>query len=458
MGSRQWFLRLLLPAGVALGAVADARGDGAEFKAGVAVKVITPTEPIWMAGYGNRTKPAEGKLHDLYVKALTLEDRAGTKLVLITSDLLGFPRSLSEDVASAIQRRTGLARERLLFTSSHTHCGPVVRQTLIDAYPLTPEQLPPLEKYAARLQQELIELIEAALRDLKPARLSVGMGQAGFAVNRREVTPRGIINGTNPGGPVDHTVPVLRVESDGKLRAVVFGYACHNTTLSFLQWCGDYAGFAQAALEEKHPGAVAFFWMGCGADANPLPRGKVELCEKYGKELARAVDDVLGQDMVPVTGTLAARYATIPLPLAPLPPKEKWQADALSKAHGIRNRAVRLLKLLEKDGKLEDHYPHYPIAVWRLGDKVLWIALGGEVVVDYSRRLKKELAWPRAVWVTGYANDVMAYIPSERVLQEGGYEGDTAMVGYGLPTKWAPGIEERIVRKVQELVRDVNPK
>src|SRR4029077_19003681 len=123
-----------------------------------------------------------------------------------------------------------------LFTSSHTHCGPVVRQTLIDAYPLPPEQLPLLEKYAAGLQQDLIDVIEAALKDLKPARLSVGMGQAGFAVNRREVTPRGIINGTNPGGPVDHSVPVLRVETDGKLRAVGFGYACHNTTLSFLQW------------------------------------------------------------------------------------------------------------------------------------------------------------------------------------------------------------------------------
>src|SRR5207247_2581367 len=132
--------------------------------------------------------------HDLYVKALALEDRSGTRLVLITSDLLGFPRGLSDDVATAIQRRTGLTRERLLFTSSHTHCGPVVRQTLIDAYPLPPEQLPLLEKYVIRLEQDLIDVIDAALKDLKPARLSVGVGQAGFAVNRREVTPRGIIN------------------------------------------------------------------------------------------------------------------------------------------------------------------------------------------------------------------------------------------------------------------------
>ncbi len=444
--------------GLWLSQVLGAFADDSGYKAGVAARVITPTEPLWMAGYGNRNKPAEGKLHDLFVKALALEDSRGYKLVLVTSDVLGFPRDLSEDVADEIGRRHGLTRDQLLFTSSHTHCGPVVRQNLIDAYPLTPEQLPPLERYAARLQQELIDVVGAALKDLRPATLSVGAGQAGFAVNRREVTPRGIINGTNSGGPVDHSVPVLRVESDGKLRAVAFGYACHNTTLSFLQWCGDYAGFAQAELEAKHPGASALFWMGCGADANPLPRGKVELCEKYGKELARAVDDVLRRDMVAVRGDLAARYATILLPLAPLPPIEKWQADALSKAHGVRNRALRLLKLVEKDGKLDDHYPRYPVAVWRLGDQLTWVALGGEAVVDYSLRLKKDLAGPRKVWVTAYANDVMAYIPSERVLTEGGYEGDTSMIPYGLPAKWAPGIEERIVGKVQALVREVDAK
>jgi hypothetical protein len=432
--------------------------DPASYKAGVAARIITPTEPIWMAGYGNRTKPAEGKLHDIYVKALALEDRAGTKLVLITSDLLGFPRSLSEDVANEIQRRTGLTRERLLFTSSHTHCGPVVRTTLIDAYPLTPEQLPPLQQYAARLQQDVIDVIEAALKDLKPARLSIGVGQAGFAVNRREERPGGaVINGRNPGGPVDHSVPVLRVDTEGKLRAVAFGYACHNTSLAFYQWCGDYAGFAQAALEAKHPGAIALFWMGCGADANPLPRGKVELCEKYGNELAHAVDDVLGQSMTPLAGNFAARYATISLPFDTLPPKDKWQAESLNKGHGVRNRAVRLLKILEKDGKLDDRYPDYPVAVWRLGDQLLWVSLGGEVVVDYSMRLKKDLGGLRTVWVTGYANDVMAYIPSARVLGEGGYEGDTSMIGYGLPAKWAPGIEARIVEKVKQLVKEVSP-
>jgi hypothetical protein len=91
--------------------------------------------------------------------------------------------------------------------------------------------------------------------------------------------------------------------------------------------------------------------------------------------------------------------------------------------------------------------------VWRFGDQLTWVALGGEVVIDYNRRLKKELGGKGPVWVTGYANDVMAYIPSERVLKEGGYEGDTSQVPYGMPAKWGPGIENKIVAKVLDLAK-----
>src|SRR5207249_10161500 len=133
---------------------------------------------------------------------------------------------------------------------------------------------------------------------LKPARLSFGQGTARFAVNRRNnreaEVPKLLGQGATLRGPVDHDVPVLRVTTpDGKPRAVVFGYACHNTTMQFYQWCGDYAGFAQQYLEEKHAGAMALFWIGCGGDANPLPRSKIELCQKYGRQLADAVVKVL---------------------------------------------------------------------------------------------------------------------------------------------------------------------
>src|SRR5262249_14974987 len=118
----------------------------------------------------------------------------------------------------------------------------------------------------------------------------------------------------------------------------------------------------------------------------------------------------------------------------------------------LRSRAKRMLQTLDDGGKIDDHYPAYPIQVWRLGDQLVWIALGGEVVVDYDLRLKKELGKGRPLWVMAYANDVMAYMPSLRVLKEGGYEGKDAMVYYGQPAKWGTEVEEKIIRKVHELV------
>jgi neutral ceramidase len=437
------------------GHMATAAPKPAEWKVGVAVQIITPEQPMWMAGYANRNKPAEGKLTELYVKALALEDPHGSRLVLLSSDLVGIPRSLSAPVAAEVQKRTGLPRERLMLTVSHTHCGPVLRDSLPTMYDMPPNEAAKIGPYTDKLKDWMIDVILHALADLKPARLSFGKGTARFAVNRRKPTDKGFINAANPDGPVDHAVPVLRVDTpNGQLRAVVFGYACHNTTLQFYQWCGDYAGFAQKYLEDKHPGATALFWMGCGADANPLPRGTVELCKKYGRELADAVEDTLAGHLTPVAGASAATYTTIALPFDKLPSRAQWELERRSKQHSVRNRAEHYLKMLDRGDKIDNQYRYYPIQTWRLGE-LIWIALGGEVVVDYSLRLQRELGRDRPLWITGYANDVMAYIPSLRVLQEGGYEGDTSMIPYGMPAKWGPEIEEKILAKVREQVKKV---
>lgn len=446
---------LALALGFALASHATA-ADAPAYKAGVASKVITPNGAMWMAGYASRNKPAEGKHHELYAKALCVEDATGTRLVLVTTDLIGIPRALGEAVAAEVEKKHGLKRDRLILSSSHTHSGPVVRENLVDMYPLTKEMAAKVDEYTQKLQRDLVALIGESLKELKPAALKYGAGKATFAVNRREPTEKGIINGRNPAGPVDHTVPVLAVEVEGKPIAVVFGYACHNTTLSGYEWCGDYAGFAQIELQKALPGATAMFWTGCGADANPLPRGNVKLCEEYGKELAKATADAL-KTAKPITGNFATKYETIPLKFDVLPTKQQLTADALSKTLAVQKRAERLLKELDATGKIADTYSHYPVQVWAVGDQVLWVALGGEVVIDYNLRLKKDVPTSRALWVMGYANDVMAYIPSARVLKEGGYEADSSQIYYGMPAKWSPAIEDAIVAKVKELAHAVAP-
>jgi hypothetical protein len=426
----------------------------AKFKAGLAKVVITPEKNIWMAGYASRTKPAESKLQDLYAKALVIEDARGKRVVLVTTDLLGMPRALTSEICEHANKSYGLKREQIIFNSSHTHTGPVLASSLAGAYDLDAEQTKAIADYTHQLKGQLIALIGQAIRDLSPAQLSFGRGTAPFAMNRRQMTADRMIIGVNRDGVVDREVPVLSVKSsDGKMRGVVFGYACHNTTLTgeFYQYSGDYSGFAQEAVEKAHQGVMALFVAGCGADINPYPRSKLELAQQHGETLARSVEEVLSGSMTPVNGPVKSAIGVVSIPFAPPPSKEEFQARLNDNNVFRRRHAERMLQRIERDGRLISDYP-YTIQVFQVGDLKL-IGLAGEVVTDYSLRLKRELGGN--VWVAGYSNDLCSYIPSSRMYQEGGYEVIDSMIYYDLPGPYTPEIEDQIIRKVHELIRKI---
>lgn len=424
-----------------------------EWKAGVATVAVTPSQPMWMAGYASRTKPSDGVLSELHAKALVLEDSTGNRAVIVTTDLIGTPRSLRQQVAQQVHEHYKLNPAGLLLNCSHTHCSPVVRDDLEMSvmYPLDAEQRQRVESYFVELRDKLIAVIGLAIEDLKPANLSYSHARCSVAMNRRLPSPEGFQNSPYPDGPVDHDVPVLRVEApDGKLRAVAFGYACHNTTTALLQFNADYAGFAQTEIEKAHPGATALFVMGCGGDQNPYPRGKIEWAITHGKTLATAVEAALLPKPKPIRGPLKFALKEIDLPFEPVT-RDALLTQRESKDLFERRRVEALLAEHDKNGKIREAYP-FPVQVLQFGSDLTMVTLGGEVVIDYALRLKRELGQTPA-WVAGYSNDVMAYIPSERVLKEGGYEGGGAMRYTNLPGPWKPGVENQIVDTVRELTQ-----
>lgn len=443
---------------IALSALARCEVAVAEtWKAGAAKIAITPDKPIWMSGYASRNRPAQGKVHDLWARALLLEDPSGQRLLFITLDLVGIDRGFSLATRAALRAKHGLDATHVALLSSHTHSGPVVGTNLRAMYFLDDEQHKLVDQYTNDLRDKIVRVAGDALARLAPADIAWGTGTAGFAVNRRNnqesEVPRLRAEGKLV-GPQDHDVPVLAVRTtDGQLQAVLFGYACHATVLDGYDWCGDYPGFAQAYLEQSHPGAVALFFAGCGADQNPLPRRQLALADQYGKELADAVSKLLRSEMHPLAGPAAATYREIELPFAQLPSREQWLEAANSDNRYEASRAKLLLQRLELESSISATYP-YPVQTWKLGDGPVLVTLGGEVVVDYALRLKRQLKAP-ALWVAGYANDVMAYIPSRRVLQEGGYEGGGAMVYYGQPAPWGASVEDLIVAEVERQALDL---
>ena len=140
----------------------------------------------------------------------------------------------------------------------------------------------------------------------------------------------------------------------------------------------------------------------------------------YGRILATSVDLVLHSKMKPVAGPLRAAFERVDIPFEKAPATSELRSRLKHTDSNIRTQAERMLRVLERDGKLPGHYG-YPIQVWQFGPNLKFIALGGEAVVDYSLRLKGEHGW-EDTWVAAYCNDVFGYVPSARVLKEGGYE------------------------------------
>ncbi len=448
------FLWILLGIAAAELPARPVAADG--WKAGAAKQKITPQAPMWMAGYGARNHPATGFLNDLYAKALVLEDERGTRVAIVTLDLVGIGPDLAAPIAAQIESNYRLPRSHVALCCSHTHSGPVVGRNLRTLHydQVDDTQKQQLDRYAAQLQRDVVELVGSAVDAMTPCQLSWGQGTAAFAVNRRNNkepdAPRLRAAGELV-GPFDHDVPVLKiVDPAGALKAVLFGYACHATVLDGYDWSSDYPGFAQSELEARHPGATALFFAGCGADQNPLPRRKVELASQYGRELAEAVDAVLQKKLEGISGNLEVGWTQIPLELAKVPSREDIEKDAQAADRYVAARAKLYLERLAAGEPIAGTYP-YPIQIWRLGPKLTFVALGGEVVVDYALRIKQELGEDRT-WVAGYSNDVMAYVPSRRVLAEGGYEGGGAMVYYSLPSPWAPSVEGAIIDAVRATV------
>jgi hypothetical protein len=433
------------------------KGDAAPaplpvWKAAATSVKITPEKPMWMAGYASRKTPSDGVVQDLHAKCLVLEDAKGKRLVILTMDLIGIPASLRQGVEEAAQKKHGLPPESIVMNASHTHCGPEFRIGAWRYLEGMDHKVAEAEEYGKLLLERLTQLMDDGIAKLAPAQVHHNRARCGFAMNRRLPSRLGYKNSPYPDGPVDHDVPVLEVSSaDGKqLVAVLFGYACHNTTLGIQQFCGDYAGFAQEELEKAHPGSVALFMTGCGGDQNPYPRREIDHAKTHGKTLAMAVETAL--QVVPKQPTpseLKLAFEHVPLAFATPPTKEELETRAKSANTYEAGHAQRLLAIIQHEGKLPATYP-YPVQVIHFGDAMAMVTLGGEVVVDYSLRLKRELKHPM-VWVSGYSNDVMGYIPSLRVLKEGGYEAGGAMVYGSHPGPWSEAVEETIITKAKEL-------
>jgi hypothetical protein len=368
--------------------------------------------------------------------------------VLLTVDCGAVPAELCAEVLKRIQAKTPLKPERFMVANSHNHSGP----NLKGMRSISGDEHERLARYAEELTDRLVQVVGQALDARRPAQLARTQGRVDFAANRRVLKDGKWAGfGAVLEGAVDHSLPLLRVtDAEGRLMALVFNYACHNTTLrgNFKQIHGDWAACAQAAIEAAHPGAIAMVTIGCGADADPHPHDTVALCEQHGQAIADEVKRLLDGDFRPVGGPLTARMTALEIPYA-LPPSVQELEDLAKRSHAGK----RLLQQRQEGAALPVS-KSFRVATWTFGDDLAMVFLSDEVVVDYALRLKRELDADR-LWISAYTGDVSTYIVSKRLLPEGGYEVNnslSAAVSYGRPEQVQPPLEDRIVECVGNLL------
>jgi hypothetical protein len=414
------------------------------YPVGAAQVDITPDYPVWLNGYAARAQEFEGVDQHIFAQALAIGGDDQSLALLITVDNVGVPAAVRDEVATRLAKKAGLRNERFALCSTHTHTAPMLTGSIPNIFgrTLPPNERERVDRYTRELTDNLEELALAALKDRRPATLDWGQTKAGFAANRR-----------TKGGPADHDLPLLVARGkSGKLRAILLSYACHCTTLGAApnHICGDWAGYAREYLERDYPDAIVLFALGCGGDANPQPREGLDFAKQHGSEICAAVKELLQQPLTPLRGEVVCRVKPIRLPFDALPTREEWLTRAQSNNQYIAYHAKKNLARLDRGEKLPTDLP-YLIQTWQFGNELAMVFLPGEVVVDFSLRLKREFD-ARRLWVNAYANDVPCYIPSKRIWHEGGYEGGYAMIYYDRPTRLAEGTEELIISSVHELL------
>lgn len=444
----------------------NAIADDEPYRIGFGKCDVTPTSALRLSGYATRSTAFESVADALHARAMVISPAVPASnapvdprtVVLVSIDSILVTSAMSVEIASWLQAEYALPRQQLVISSSHSHAAPHVSGGLSNLYrlPLNESETASTRAYAQQLIAAIKTVIVQAMDARQPACLHVGEATAEFAVNRR-VLQSGTWSGFGEqvDGAVDHRVRVLRATTrDDHILGGAFLYACHATTLGgdFNQVSGDWPGMTSTRLEAIHSDAIFLPVIGCGADQNPNPRGTYALAQQHSAELVDAIESVLQQpELVSVTSVPVARFGYAGL--APEQPTEE-QLKALEGSERANDQrwAEYMKQVRQEMGRLPETYP-MPIHTWQFGDQWTWVFLGGEVVVEYQRQVEKELSTPQ-VWVAAYCDDVFAYVASEAMRAQGGYEVDASMIYYLQPGRWQAGTQSLIVRRVVEIAQD----
>jgi neutral ceramidase len=432
-------------------------------KAGFHEADVTPPVGVYLAGYPSRSTPSEGIDDPLYLRIAVLEDDSGGRLVLVTADLLKFPRDMAWRTKRWCRDTLGLSSASVIINLSHTHSAPGLFPQ--GCYPQWPVDI----EYVRTFEQAIREGIEAAIRDLQPVQIRYGLHQAHFGVSRRLPQPEQggrVRMAPNPDGFYDPDLPVFAFHGSEGLRAVLYSYACHPTSKATLNISADWPGEVSRGLKRQLGGQVmTLFAQGAGASIMPRrqlgdnPNGYAEYWAEVADHIASFVQSDNLQE-IDLQLRAAEKEFLIPYDLEKVPSPEQLAALADPRDTPIppewrpANRSILRLwaaQMLESV-RTNTVDPAFRMHLTRvaLNDDLQIIGMSGEVTAEVGKAVK-DLFPDKKTTFLGYCSYTDAYIPTAAMLPEGGHEALGSVFFHDRPAPFVKEIDEIIEREVLAL-------
>jgi len=465
-------------------------------RVGVGRATITPPIGVDLMGYSRRSQPSTGIHMDLYVTALVASAH-GTTVALLDCDLIYLHPPLVDEIRDRIATLLGTERSHILLGCTHSHSAPTSSPVKIGGEQdrVRPEE----DAYIRFLPHLFLSAVRQAITAMQPARITAGVGQLAFSVNRREKLPDGrVVLGLNDSGPVDHHVGVVRIDShEGRPLAALVNYTCHPIFLGSASRLisPDYPGPLRRTVE-RVTGATCLFLQGATGNVNPRSPMHPDTTEAeragtmLGLEAAKVFLDldtratVERDDWIISVATfhllrkevvdsgkpdcVSAGEVALSLPLLPLP-------DAADARRLLIEREAALEALIRQGATPDDLNPAryqvqwaqmllrtcaeglgpanvtVPVQVVRINE-VAVVGVAGELFVEAQMAIKHASPFPSTL-VAAYANGCVGYIPIAEAYPDGGYEVEHSYKGYRLPAAIAPGAAETVTATAISLLQ-----
>jgi neutral ceramidase len=424
-------------------------------QAGFAKIDITPPLGTRMFGWGTRdeTGGCTGVHDSLFVRALWLTDQDEDVLIM-GFDLLFFSRDIADRLRGAIGRAFDLAPRQVLLNTSHTHNGPTTG-TWWTALFESPDTI-----YLDQLERAVLAAADEAMDQAREVCVvRHGSAKAAMALSRRNIGPDGKASWeANTENTIYDTIPICLLEDVHREPvAVLFSVSCHPSTVPGRDISADYPGAAMAMLDERLGVECSLFLQGVGGDTKV--RSCREACafgttwddqNSAGRMVADAVMAAIESDLEPTLPALVAEETTVALPLEDTPDRSGYTAIMSAPDTGDMKRlwASRMIERLDR-GEIPPSSVPLSMHGVKIGQGVRMIGIEGEVVADHggliARMFDRGTTFPM-----GYCDGCQLYIPSDRMLPEGGYEVDS-FAEYHVPAALAGGIDEALVAGCREL-------